>query len=98
MTNGHLGQNGNCFPSWGGTSVRYISELGTDPGFDSLRPQSGYNPLMPKPAKQSAKLKPASKAKPGPKPEVLEPFTGTFEQAIDKALGKKKPAGGWPKQ
>ena len=37
------------------------------------------------------------KAKPGPKPEVLEPFDGTFEQAMVKVLSKKKPAGGWPK-
>ena len=37
------------------------------------------------------------KAKPGPKPEVLEPFDGTFEQAIVMALSKKKRAGGWPK-
>ena len=36
-------------------------------------------------------------AKRGAKPEVLEPFNGTFEQAIDKALTKKKPVGGWPK-
>lgn len=50
-------------------------------------------------AKQSAK-KPAPKrppAKPGPKAEVLEPFAGTFEQAIDKALAKGKPPKGWPK-
>jgi hypothetical protein len=42
-----------------------------------------YNALIPK--------------KPGPKSELLEPFDGTFEQAIDRALSKKKPAGGWPK-
>jgi hypothetical protein len=51
---------------------------------------------MPKPAKKATKPKAASTAKPGPKPGVREPFDGTFEQVIDKALGKK-PAGGWPK-
>jgi len=56
----------------------------------------GYTDAMPsKSSKQPKQIKP--KAKPGPKPEVLEPFDGTFEQAIDKALSKKKPAGGWPK-
>ena len=52
---------------------------------------------MPEPAMKPDKPKLASTAKPGPRPEVLEPFNGTFEQVIDKALGKKKPAGGWPK-
>lgn len=47
--------------------------------------------------KKPAKPKPTSKTKPGPKPEVLEPFNGTFEQAIDKALAKGKPPKGWPK-
>jgi hypothetical protein len=49
--------------------------------------------------RKSAKPKKPTKAtsKPGPKPELLEPFDGTFEQAIDRALSKKKPAGGWPK-
>ena len=50
---------------------------------------------MPKKPKSSEAKKP--KAKPGPKPEVLEPFDDTFEQAIVKVLSKKKPAGGWPR-
>ena len=36
-------------------------------------------------------------SKPGPKPELLEPFDGTFEEAVKLALSKKKPARGWPK-
>lgn len=42
------------------------------------------------------KPKPA-KAKRGPKPMTLPQFGGTFEQAIDLALSKKRPAKGWPK-
>ncbi|HSZ56769.1 MAG TPA: hypothetical protein VK797_13965 [Tepidisphaeraceae bacterium] len=53
------------------------------------------------PRKPTKPKKPATKAsaagKLGRKPEVLEPFDGTFEQAIDGALSKTKPAGGWPK-
>jgi len=37
------------------------------------------------------------KAKRGPKPMTLPQFDGTFEQAIDLALSKKRPAKGWPK-
>jgi hypothetical protein len=40
--------------------------------------------------------KPA-KSKRGPKPMSLPQFNGTFEQAIDLALSKKRPAKGWPK-
>jgi hypothetical protein len=36
-------------------------------------------------------------AKPGPKPQMLEPFNGTFEAAVDRALKKKPPAKGWSK-
>jgi hypothetical protein len=39
------------------------------------------------------RITPAKSKKPKTKPEMLDPFAGTFEQAIDKALGKKKPAG-----
>jgi hypothetical protein len=37
------------------------------------------------------------KSKTGPKPETLPPFNGSFEQAVDQALDKKRPAKGWPK-
>jgi hypothetical protein len=37
------------------------------------------------------------KARTGPKPETLPPFNGTFEQAVDRALLKQRPAKGWPK-
>ena len=49
------------------------------------------------PKKPLAKRERKPKLKRGPKPETLEPFVGTFEQAIDKALGKKKPPAGWPR-
>jgi hypothetical protein len=54
-------------------------------------------PKKPAKPKKPPEKATASASKPGPKPEVLEPFDGTFEQAIDRALGKKKPAEGWPK-
>jgi hypothetical protein len=41
--------------------------------------------------------RPIKLKRPKAKSEVLEPFDGTFEQAIVKAMSKKKPAGGWPK-
>jgi len=44
-----------------------------------------------------AKKAPKPKAKRGPKPMTLPQFDGTFEQAIDLALSKKRPAKGWPK-
>jgi hypothetical protein len=36
------------------------------------------------------------KAKRGPKPDVLK-IEGGWIAAVDKALAKKRPAGGWPK-
>jgi hypothetical protein len=36
------------------------------------------------------------KDRPGPKPEIVLPFNGTFEDAVDLALSKKRPAKGWP--
>ena len=45
------------------------------------------------------KQKPKSdkgKAKTGPKPQVLK-LEGNWEDAVTKALRKKKPPGGWPK-
>ncbi|MGD0768300.1 MAG: hypothetical protein ABSB42_08915 [Tepidisphaeraceae bacterium] len=44
-------------------------------------------------AKKPAKVE----ARRGPKPATLPPFNGTFEQAIDTALAKQRPAKGWPK-
>ena len=38
-----------------------------------------------------------SKAKPGPKPDVLK-IEGNWEAAVAKSFTKKKPAGGWPKK
>lgn len=36
------------------------------------------------------------KSKPGPKPDTLK-IEGDWQDAMKKSLGKKKPAGGWPK-
>ena len=47
-------------------------------------------------AKRITKDKPSSKAKPGPKPDVLK-INGNWEDVVKKSLGKKKPATGWPK-
>ena len=41
------------------------------------------------------KAKPAT-PKPGPVPETLK-IDGDWQAAVTTALGKKKPAGGWPK-
>jgi hypothetical protein len=38
----------------------------------------------------------APKKKRGPKPEVLK-IQGDWEKAVDKALKKKRPPGGWPR-
>jgi hypothetical protein len=43
-----------------------------------------------------AKKPKAAKSKPGPKPDVLK-IEGNWIDAVDKALAKKRPAGGWPK-
>jgi hypothetical protein len=45
-------------------------------------------------AKKPPKHRPQKR---GPKPETVPQFDGTFEQAIDTALTKKRPPGGWPK-
>jgi hypothetical protein len=37
-----------------------------------------------------------TKPKPGPKPDTLK-IEGDWIDAVDKALTKKRPAGGWPK-
>ena len=37
------------------------------------------------------------KAKRGPKPETVK-IEGDWESAIDKALAKKRPKDGWPKE
>jgi hypothetical protein len=37
-----------------------------------------------------------SKAKPGPKPDILK-IDGNWQDAVKKSLQKKKPAQGWPK-
>ena len=37
------------------------------------------------------------RAKRGPKPETVK-IEGDWEDAIDKALEKKRPEGGWPKE
>lgn len=37
----------------------------------------------------------AAKRKPGPKPERVK-IEGNWEDAIDQALAKEKPKGGWP--
>jgi hypothetical protein len=47
---------------------------------------------MPKPAKKT----PEKKAPRGPKPDTLK-IDGTWQDAVKKSLGKKKPAEGWPK-
>jgi hypothetical protein len=49
-----------------------------------------------KPTKSKPAAKPA-KAKPGPKPEMFKIEGMGWEDAVKKALTKKKPAGGWPK-
>lgn len=36
------------------------------------------------------------KRRPGPDPEILK-IEGDWKDAVKKALGKKRPAGGWPK-
>lgn len=57
-------------------------------------PHACYNPaVMPEQPVKSEPVKQPDRMTSGPKWETLEPFNGTFEQAIDKALGKKKPAG-----
>ncbi len=40
--------------------------------------------------------KPKDKAKTGPKAEIVK-IDGDWEKAVDKALKKKRPVGGWPK-
>ncbi len=40
--------------------------------------------------------KPDDNAKPGPKEDRLQ-IDGDWERAVDKALGKERPEGGWPK-
>jgi hypothetical protein len=37
------------------------------------------------------------KRNPGPSPERLR-LEGPWEEAVDKALGRKRPVGGWPKK
>ncbi len=39
---------------------------------------------------------PEKKSNPGPDPERLR-LPGPWEEAVDKALGRKRPEGGWPK-
>ena len=46
-------------------------------------------------SKKSTNLKPA-KATTGPKPNILK-IEGDWQDAVKKSLGKKMPAGGWPK-
>ena len=43
-----------------------------------------------------AKKTEKTRAKPGPKPDVLK-IEGDWEAAVAKSFAKKKPAGGWPK-
>jgi hypothetical protein len=38
----------------------------------------------------------SEKAKTGPKPETVK-LAGDWEKMVKKALEKKRPAGGWPK-
>ena len=38
---------------------------------------------------------PATRRPPGPDPETLE-IEGDWKKAVKKALGKKRPVGGWP--
>jgi hypothetical protein len=52
-----------------------------------------YSKDMASKPKRSAKK---ARANPGPKPLVLK-YDGNWEEAVEKALAKKKPAGGWPK-
>gem|GEM_PF-2954927 len=40
--------------------------------------------------------KPTTKAKPGPKPQMLK-IKGNWEEAVTKSFKKKKPPAGWPK-
>jgi hypothetical protein len=40
--------------------------------------------------------KPKKPAKTGPKAETVK-IKGDWEKAVDKALKKKRPVGGWPK-
>lgn len=54
--------------------------------------KSWYSAKMPK---KITKSKP-TKATPGPKPDILK-IEGDWKDAMKKAMGKKKPASGWPK-
>jgi hypothetical protein len=44
-----------------------------------------------------AKKRAKPRTPPGPAPEVLK-IEGNWKDAVKKALGIKKPAGGWPKE
>lgn len=48
------------------------------------------------PTKKPAKQTKATKAKPGPKPDLYK-IEGDWQDAVKKSFAKKKPAGGWPK-
>lgn len=47
------------------------------------------------PSKLGKQPKHKARETPGPKPEVLK-IEGDWKDAIKKALGKKRPIGGWP--
>ena len=77
--------NGRTWPARDKKRTRHVKNVKTL--------QSPFRGIISRMAKKPAK----NGAKRGPKPETLPPFNGTFEQAVDLALSKKRPPGGWPK-
>jgi hypothetical protein len=50
-----------------------------------------------RPTKPKPKSKTPQRAKPGPKPDVLN-LDGNWQDNVRKSFAKKRPATGWPKE